>query len=459
VNRGKGEKRGGTVPVPLSRKQRKGTGHLSTLTNLNFILFIFLPFLFISIPVSADNDSLKLRGYAKPLYSVTDFEGLGIEYTGSKDVEKSRLESSFAVTLRASLFWKPDASFSSEIAYELTPVFRKSGIEQSVFAVRAADPLSYRAADLGERVYSGSDGTDFQLFQNLDRAFISYSPDYVDAYIGRQPIAFGSARVVNPTDVLTSFTSVELNKEERFGVDAIRMRLPVGTLSEIDMGAVSGDNFSAEESAAFLRGRFSVSETDISPLVIVFKQNLLTGFDAAGSIRNAGYWFEGAYVFANMLDDHKTGQDYLRVSTGIDYSISEDLYAYIEYHFNGAGTGNPDKYSDIIFGVENDIAYSEGTVYLYGKHYIAPGFSYAITPLLSSTGLAIFNIRDNSILLSPGLQYSLSDNTSLDAGAFIGIGKGNDLARNSDTNTMTVSTSSEFSLYADTFFVSLRTYF
>jgi hypothetical protein len=413
----------------------------------------------ISIPVSADNDAIKFRGYFKPLYSVTDFESLGIEYTGSKDVEEARLESSFSSRIRVSLFWKPDESLSSEIAYELTPIFSNTGIEQSLFAVQAADPLSYRAADLGERVYSGSDGTDFQLFQNLDRAFITYSPDLVDVYIGRQPIAFGSARVVNPTDVLTSFTSVELNKEERFGVDAVRMKLPVGTLSEIDMGFVSGDNFSAKESAAFLRGRFSVHETDISPLLIVFKQNLLLGFDTVGYIRDAGYWFESAYVFASMLDDHKSGQDYLRISTGIDYSVSEDLYAYIEYHFNGAGTGNPNKYRDFILGVKNNIAYSEGTVYLYGKHYIAPGFSYAITPLLSSTGLTIFNIRDNSILLSPGLQYSLSDNTTIDAGAFIGTGKGNEIIRNSDTGAITISTSAEFSLYADTYFVSVRMYF
>ena len=429
------------------------------LIHRHLILFILFQFSLISIPVSADNDSIKIRGYVKPLYSVTDFESLGIEDTGSKDVEELRPESSFTATLRVSLFWQPEESLSSEIAYELTPVFRRSSIEQSVFAVQAANPLSYRAADLGETLYSGSDGSDFHLFQNLDRAYITYSPDFVDLYIGRQPIAFGSARVINPTDVLTSFTSIELNREERFGVDAVRMKLPVGTLSEIDMGVVSGDNFSARESAAFVRGRFSVRETDISPLVIVFKQNLLLGLDTSGSVGGAGYWFESAFVFADMLDDHKTGQDYLRISAGIDYSFSEDLYAYIEYHFNGAGTGNPDKYRDFILGAKNNIAYSDGTVYLYGKHYIAPGFSYAISPLLSSTGLAIFNIRDHSILLLPALQYSLSDNASIDTGAFIGTGKGNEIVRNSDTGAVNISTNSEFSLYADTYFVSVHMYF
>lgn len=432
---------------------------MNQLAYIHTSLFILFLFLVSSVSVSADDGTVKIRGYVKPLYAVTDFESLDIEDTGSKDSEESRIESSLSSILRVRLFWKPDTSFSSEIAYELTPILRNADIEQSVFAVRAADPLSYRAVDTGESLYSGSDGSDFRLFQNLDRAFITYSTDHADVYIGRQPIAFGSARVVNPTDVLTSFTRIELNREERFGVDAVRIKLPAGSLSEIDIGAVSGDDFSAGEGAAFLRGKFPAGETDISPLLIVFKQNLLLGLDTAGSIGGAGYWIESAYVFAGMMDDRQHGQDYLRVSTGIDYSASEDLYAYIEYHFNGAGTGNPDRYRELILGTENTVAYTEGTVYLYGKHYVSPGFSYAWTPLLSSTALAMYNIRDNSVLLSPALQYSLSDNASIDAGAFIGFGKGNTLISNSDMGTLMISTNAEFSLYADTYFVAMRMYF
>jgi len=407
----------------------------------------------------ADNDTVKLRGYVKPLSVMTDFESLGIQETGGGDSEEAKLESSLSALVRLDLIWKPDESLSAEIAYELTPVLRNADVEQSLFSVKAANPLSYRAGDLGERVYAGNDGSDLQLLQNLDRAFLTWSPNFADIYIGRQPIAFGSARVINPTDILTSFTSVELNREERIGIDAVRMRLPLGTLSEMDVGVVSGDDFSIKESAAFVRGRFSVRETDIAPLVIAFKQNLLAGLDAAGSLGGAGLWLECAYVFADIFKDHDAGQDYLRVSTGIDYSITEDLYAYIEYHFNGAGTGSPDTYRDLILGTENTVAYTEGAVYLYGKQYAAPGFSYTINPLLSATGLAIVNIRDTSVLLSPALQYSLSENSSLDVGAFIGIGRGNEITRNSDTGEITVSTNSEFSLYADTYYLSLRMYF
>jgi hypothetical protein len=408
--------------------------------------------------VSADEHPFKLRGYIKPLFKLTDFKSLDLKVEGS-NAEEPEIEGSLTTTVRFNLFWKPDKSVSSEIAYELTPRIQDSDVSQSSVTVQAADSLSYRAIDSGEKMYSSSDNSDIQIFHNIDRAFVTFSPLFGDIHIGRQPIAFGSAHVINPTDILTSFTYIELNKEERFGIDAVRMKIPVGSLSEIDMGVVIGDNFSVKESAVFLRGKFFMFETDITPLAIIFKQNLLLGFDIAGSIKDAGYWFEGAHVYANIADDHISAQDYFRFSSGLDYSFSEDFYAYIEYHFNGAGESSPDNYSALILGFENPIAYQEGAVYLNGRHYIAPGLSYQVTPLLTFLAQVLYNTGDKSILLSPNIQYSLSNNTLIEAGAFAGIGKGSEIIKNSDTGVISISANSEFSLYPDTFFLSAKYYF
>ncbi len=437
---------------------RKVILHLSKFIYCYILLFLFFLTSIYPGTVSADDHPFKLRGYIKPLFKLTDFKSLDLKVEGS-NAEAPEIEGSLTTTVRFNLFWKPDKSVSSEIAYELTPRIQDPDISQSSVTVQAADSLSYRAVDLGEKMYSSSDNSDIQIFHNIDRAFVTFSPLFGDIHIGRQPIAFGSAHVVNPTDILTSFTYTELNKEERVGIDAVRMKIPVGSLSEIDIGVVTGDNFSVKESAAFLRGKFFMFETDISPLAIIFKQNLLLGFDIAGSIKDAGYWFEGAHVYANIADDHITTEDYFRFSTGLDYSFGENLYAYIEYHFNGAGEDSPDRYGALILGLENAIAYREGAVYLYGRHYIAPGLSYQITPLLTFLAQALYNTGDRSILLSPNIQYSLSDNALIEAGAFAGIGKGSEIIRNSDTGVVNISANSEFSLYPDTFFLSAKYYF
>jgi hypothetical protein len=46
-----------------------------------------------------------------------------------------------------------------------------------------------------------------------------------DIFIDRQAVAWGSGRLFNPTDVVTPYAFNELDKEERLGVDAVRVRV------------------------------------------------------------------------------------------------------------------------------------------------------------------------------------------------------------------------------------------
>jgi hypothetical protein len=427
------------------------SGYFSLILSVLLILF--------SYNVSAEESDIRIRGYIKSVATITDLTGLDIEITGSNADTVTNFEGALINTLRLSLIWQPDESVSAELAYELVPSLQNTGGSGSVFSIRAADPLSYRAADLGERVYSSNYGSDFQLFHNMDRAYITLSPAFGDIHIGRQPVAFGSARVINPTDIFTSFTYTELIKEERVGIDAIRLKVPAGAMGELDTGMVFGDDFSSRESAVFFRAKFFSQNTDISPIAVLFKQNLLLGIDIARSIGDAGYWFEGGHTFANITDNHTQDQDYFRASTGFDYSFTDKLYVYIEYHFNEAGASSANDYNKLISGIVNRTAYQEGAVYLYGRHYLAPGFTYQLTPLLTCSTGALYNIEDGSVLIFPGLQYSLSDEALIEMGAFTGFGKGGRVIRDTDTGALSISANSEFGLYPDTYFISAKLYF
>jgi hypothetical protein len=56
------------------------------------------------------------------------------------------------------------------------------------------------------------------------------------------------------------------------------------------------------------------------------------GFELTHPISDAGFWIEGSYL------DQVTGFDnYVRVTTGLDYKFKNSLYAAVEYHYNGAG--------------------------------------------------------------------------------------------------------------------------
>jgi hypothetical protein len=263
-----------------------------------------------------------------------------------------------------------------------------------------------------------------------------------DLHIGRQAIAFGSAHVINPTDIIAPYTYNTIAKEERVGVDAIRLKAPTGQLGEFDIGYVFGEDFEYEESAAFISLRSYLLMTDATLMAMMFRENYLLGLDLARSIGGAGAWLETAYVFSEEGSD----EDYLRLSVGSDYSFTDKLYAYIEYHYNGAGESEPYNYFDNL----GETAYTDGAVYLLAKHYIAPGLTYQITPLLIFSGQALININDGSYLVFPIFEYSFADDIYSEIGAYIGVG---------DESSNPFFPQSEFGLYPDRYFASLNFYF
>ncbi len=130
-------------------------------------------------------------------------------------------------------------------AYSVAPRIQDNTLFYSDPLLADIDRFGYRVTDFDSRLYPCENDTagSFAIFQNLDRLYLGLKADDFDLYIGRQAIAWGSARVINPTDVLVPYKFEELDTEERIGVDALRVRIPLGSLSEFDAGAVFGEDF------------------------------------------------------------------------------------------------------------------------------------------------------------------------------------------------------------------------
>ena len=274
--------------------------------------------------------------------------------------------------LRLDLSYAPTDTLSFALAYDFTPRVQDPLLfSQSPFAVSVASSR-YRVADFDARIYpeKGDPVSSVGIYHNLDRVAVHFSTDFADISVGRDAIAWGSARIINPTDVIAPYTYDQLDTEDRVGVDAIRVRIPVGVMGEVDTGYIFGNNFDFRKSTIFLRSRLNAVETDFSLLLLEFQENLLLGLDVARGIGGAGSWLEMAYVFAKPFHkEPNTSDNYLRTSIGLDYSFGGETYAFIEYHFSEAGAQNP---KDFLTNLEQP-AYTSGGVYLLGRHYLAPG--------------------------------------------------------------------------------------
>jgi hypothetical protein len=397
--------------------------------------------------------SVSFNGSIKSFFSIYAFSQRSAAWFQLSRPTLASLDNRLRFKLAAS----PAKVLSFEIAYELEPRVQAPALFNLDPLGTAPSAGEYRAADFRTWLYpahSGPTGA-FGLAQNLDRLSFTLKFPAADLSVGRQVVAWGSARIISPTDVILPFSFDDLDKEERTGVDAVRLRIPLGSLSELDTGVVLGRGFSVKGGAAFLRGRFSLAGTDAALLLLGFKQHLLIGLDLARTLGGASLWLEGAYVKTGAFRSapEPGDGDYFRLSCGADHGLGKDSYVFVEYHFNSAGGRAASDYADRTATA----AYRDGAVYLLGRHYMGAGLNTQLTPLLPVTGLVLWNIGDGSLMALVRGEYNLAENIYVAAGAQIGGGRGPDGLV--DPLPPGLGIRSEFGLYPDLFFTSFRIYF
>lgn len=322
--------------------------------------------------------------------------------------------------------------------YELAPAFnsRSRNFDNATFTTGSN---VYRVSDPQPTLDDGEDK--HRLYQNLDRFNVQFNLEAGDLTIGRQAIAFGAARVINPTDVFIPFDVRTFDQEYRVGVDAVRFQYPFGRLGEIDMGIVLGDGGRSDNSAGFFQIRDNLGGFDLQFSLIRFAEQNLAGAGLQSSLWNLGTWLETAYVSGDF--------DYWRTSAGLDYAFTENVYGMIEYHHNGAGSDDPALYLQ----QSTTLPYQRGGVFLLGEHYLIPVITWQATPLWSLAFQSLHNLDDGSAFMSVTAQYNLAENVYADFGYY--HFRGDDLSLVAGMPLL----ESEYGTNPDTLYASLRYYF
>lgn len=351
--------------------------------------------------------------------------------------------------LRLKAYWDA-GSLKAEAAYELVYAARPSELA-------AARPLAagrdYRVSDPEPFLSpaSGGERGPSALLQNLDRAFLTWSPAAFDLYAGRQPLAFGSGRAVNPTDILAPYPFGTIDTEERRGVDALRLKAPNGEMGEFDAGWLPGRRWAPGEGAGYLRGRGRLGGADLTLLAAAFRGNFMAGADIERHLGGAMLRAEAARVWAGSFGDRKPGEDFDRLTAGVEYifDILSGTDVWLEYHYNGAGAAAPSSYA----ARAARTAYRQANVYLLGRHYLAAGAGAQVSALVSAGAAVMVNPVDGSFYATPQLDWNAAENLYLGAGALLPSG------RRARFNGLSATPASEFGLYDRSFYASLRKYF
>ncbi len=323
------------------------------------------------------------------------------------------------------------------------------------------------------------DDPTFYMYHEIDLLNVRLRLGPVDIILGRQPISFGAGFVWQPADLVGTFSPLEVDREYKPGVDALRINWATGTFSELTFVAAfggpacrggslpSGDpchdyqpRFSLDHSVALARYRTTVGKWDMGILGGWVRGDVTGGLFVTGAVKRYRFRSEVvvtwdlekdlAYAGDGRGSEHEI---FVRAVAGADYTFDTErpLSVLVEFFYNGFGSR---KTSDYLERMQRPRLAEFGEVVNVGVFYAALGLHWEPVERLTLTTTAMGNLTDPSMHLSASMSYKLSDNSVLDAGALVPVGKAPAVGRFGFPEIR-----SEFGLYPHLYYLAWKMYF
>jgi hypothetical protein len=301
----------------------------------------------------------------------------------------------------------------------------------------------------------------------LDRLNFKLALPWADLTVGRQAITFGKAYFWNPLDVFLPFDASQFDRDYKAGVDAIRLDLPLGRFSGINLIAAPGRELNMW--GGYLAGNEDVRLSWYGSALLARGFTTIKGWDLAvqggkiygghqlggglvGEIFSvqvraeaAWFWADGRRPLPTPFVGNLT-EDHLTAVIGLGRRFPNTLDIEVEYLYNGAG--EPENFGTALARL------GAGASLHMGRHLIGVTASYEILPILTGRLAMIYSITDSSIQIQPTLSLSVSDEATMVLGFALNRGRRPETGPDRLTRIR-----SEFGAYPDYYYVQFKFYF
>lgn len=404
--------------------------------------------------VGDTDGSFGLDGSIRTYANYIDYTRLPSFFTGDDDSDYS-----LQAILRVTAGGRPTELLTYEIHLVQSLIYTSADDTDTIFLF----PMRSR--------YQALDATWDQLDEEytsarlkLDRFNIKFSFEKADLTLGRQAITFGKAYFWNPLDIFLPFEPQQLDRDYKSGVDAIRLDIPFGNFSGLNLIGVWGPKIFPESnenktwdsssygSALLARVYTTMMDWDFALQGGKIYGGYQIGGGAVGEIGKLEARLEAEYLGATDSDpmpfplQGDIFEDHLTLVAGIGRMFENSFVFELEYLYNGAGDPHNLEASLLRFGL--------GSSLHMGEHLMGLMLKYDILPILTSQLVWIYSISDQSSLVQPTFFLSVSDEVDLFFGATISQGE-----RPSEANGLIPRLGSEFGTYPDLYFIALKFYF
>ena len=264
-------------------------------------------------------------------------------------------------------------------------------------------------------------------YAQVDRLWLDYSRGNLEATLGRQRIAWGTALVWNVIDIFNPQSILDFDYEEKPGSDAFRLQYYTGPVSKVEISVKPGKNKNHSVAAGMIW--VNAFSYDFFALAGVRKDRWVLGGAWAGSVLKAG--FRGEFLFGappkkseillgpNLSYFGTSLLEYDKpVFSGVlsgDYTFPNSLYLHTEILYNSNGKL---KNAGIFYWQ----ALQTGML-SPSRWSVFQEFSYDVTPLLRGSLFGILNPNDHSSVIVPQFTWSVITNLDATVIAFFARGK------------------------------------
>jgi hypothetical protein len=269
------------------------------------------------------------------------------------------------------------------------------------------------APELIELSWEAFEDADWSARGRTDRLWLSWEEGPARVTLGRQAVSFGTGRFFTPLDLVSPFSPATIDSEYKPGVDALRIEAFSGVSSRLTVVAAYGGDWDLDGMVLAAVGNTTVGATDIGLFLGEVYGDHVVGSSVESGIGAVGVHGDLAVTVP------RDGDPFVRAVAGIDLTPTGTSIVSVEAYVQSFGAGDASEY----LAVSADPRAVRGEVWQLGRYYLASSINQEVTPLLGVTLAMIANLGDPSLLLIPGLSYSVSDNSDVVAGAFMGLGK------------------------------------
>ena len=254
----------------------------------------------------------------------------------------------------------------------------------------------------------------------IDRANAQVQLRRADLTLGRQAIGWGRGVMFTSVDLFAPFSPLEVDREWRSGVDALRADIKLTDRTSVDLVGAFGDT--QDRSAFAARARGYAGTVDVEVVGGRRGQDLFGGVTSSAAVGDAEVHGEAAAFRVPAGMDHDV---VWKVVVGGSYRlpIGAGILAYAEYHYSGFGAEHPEEIPALLTTPEFVGRFIRGDMQILSRHAIGVTGSYEASPEITYSGQWLHNPADQSGVVAPAMTYTFNDAVSLLASVYVPYGR------------------------------------